>query len=161
MPRYSLERKEAVLKKLLPPENQSVPEVSEAEGISQGTLYNWLSQIRDGGGAVPGSRASNAEQWSSETKLAVVLETQPLNEAEKSEYCRQKGVYPEQVERWRLACLSGMSNKEPSSEPLKEARNEIKRLKRKVERKDRALAESAALLVLSKKFQALWEEEDQ
>ena len=152
---------ENLLSKLLPPENQSVPEVSEAEGISQGTLYNWLCQVRDGGGAVPGSRASNAEQWSAETKLAVVLETLPLNETEKAEYCRKKGLYPEQVERWRSACLSGMSSKEPSSEPLKEARNEIKRLKRKVDRKDRALAESAALLVLSKKFQALWEDEDQ
>ena len=108
-----------------------------------------------------GSRTSNSEQWSAEAKLAVVLETRPLNEAEKAEYCRQKGLYPEQIERWCAACLSGMSSKEPTNEPLKEARNEIKRLKRRVERKDRALAESAALLVLSKKFQALWEEEDQ
>lgn len=161
MSRYSLERKEAVLKKLLPPENQSVPVVSEAEGISQATLYNWLCQVKDRGGAVPGSRNSNSEQWSAEAKLAVVLETQPLNEAERGEYCRQKGLYPEQIDRWRSACLSGMSSKEPSNEPLKEARNEIKRLKRRVERKDRALAESAALLVLSKKFQALLEEEDQ
>lgn len=161
MPRYSLERKEAVLKKLLPPENQAVPLVAQSEGISQGTLYNWLCQIRDGGGAVPGSRTSNSDQWNSEAKLAVVLETQPLNEAEKGEYCRQKGLYPEQIDRWRAACLLGMSGKEASNEPLKEARNEIKRLKRRVERKDRALAESAALLVLSKKFQALWEEEDQ
>lgn len=161
MPRYSIERKEAVLRKLLPPENQPVPAVSEAEGISQGTLYNWLCQVRDGGGAVPGSRTNNSDQWNAEAKLAVVLETQPLNEAEKAEYCRQKGLYPEQIDRWRSACLSGMSSKEPSNEPLKEARNEIKRLKRRVERKDRALAESAALLVLSKKFQALWEEEDQ
>ena len=161
MPRYSVERKNAVIKKLLPPENQPVPLVAEAEGISQGTLYNWLCQARDGGGVVPGSRTSDSEQWSAEAKLAVVLEAQPLNEAEKAEYCRQKGLYPEQIDSWRSACLSGMSSKEPSNESLKEARNEIKRLKRRVERKDRALAESAALLVLSKKFQALWEEEDQ
>ena len=161
MPRYSHERKNAVLKKLLPPNNLSVPEVSQAEGISEGALYNWLSQVRDGGSAVPGSRASNAEQWSGEAKFAVVLETQPMNEAEKAEYCREKGLYPEQVERWRIACIAGASSKEPTNEPLKEARNEIKRLKRKVDRKDKALAESAALLVLSKKFQALWEDEDQ
>lgn len=161
MPRYSLERKNAVLTKLLPPENQPVPDIAQAEGISQGTLYNWLSQARDGGRAVPGSRASNSEQWSGESKLAVVLETQPMNEAEKAEYCRQKGLYPEQVDQWRQACIVAASSKEPSNEALKEARHEIKRLKRKVERKDRALAESAALLVLSKKFQALWEEEDQ
>ena len=84
-----------------------------------------------------------------------------MNEAEKAEYCRQKGLYLEQIEHWRIACLAGMSNKEPTNDSLKDARNEIKQLKRKVHRKDRALAESAALLVLSKKFQALWEDEDQ
>lgn len=163
MPRYSDERKAAVLSKLLPPNNQSVPAVSEAEGINQSTLYNWLTKAREGGAAVPGSRASNAEQWSGEAKFAVVLETQPMNEAEKAAYCREKGLYPAQIERWRLACIAGAANKAPStsSEPLREARNQIKRLKRNVERKDKALAESAALLVLSKKFNALWEDEDQ
>ena len=161
MPRYSRERKDSVLSKLLPPNNLPIPEVADAEGISQGTLYNWLTQAREGGAAVPGSRASHAEQWSGEAKFAVVLETQPMNEAEKATYCREKGLYPEQIERWRLACIAGASSKEPSSEPLREARNQIKRLKRNVDRKDKALAESAALLVLSKKFQALWEDEDQ
>ena len=161
MPRYSIERKNAVLSKLLPPENQPVSLVAESQGISAVTLYKWLSQAREGGAAVPGSRASTAEQWSNEAKFAVVLETQAMNEAEKATYCREKGLYPDQVERWRTACISGMANTESVSEPLKKARNEIKQLKRKVERKDKALAESAALLVLSKKFQALWEDEDQ
>jgi len=161
MPRYSSERKSAVLNKLLPPNNFPVTEVSEEEGISQGTLYNWLTQARDGGIAVPGSRAKNAESWSNEAKFAVVLETQSMNEADKGEYCREKGLYPEQVERWRVACIAGMSGQPAESESLKKARNEIKRLNRTVDRKDKALAESAALLVLSKKFQALWEDEDQ
>jgi len=161
MPRYSSERKNMVLDKLLPPNNLPVTEVSEQEGISEGTLYNWLSQARDGGRAVPGSRAKNAEDWSNEAKFAVVLETQSMNEAEKAKYCREKGLYPEQVERWRVACIAGMSGQPAETESLKKARNEIKRLKRTVDRKDKALAESAALLVLSKKFQALWEEEDQ
>lgn len=161
MPRYSTERKKAVLKKLLPPENQSVPEISRTEGISEATLYNWISKVRAGGSAVPGSRASDAEQWDGSAKLAVVIETQPMNESEKSEYCRKKGLYPEQIERWREACIAGVSSQEPGGASLKKARNENKRLKRKIERKDKALAESAALLVLSKKFQALWEDEEQ
>ena len=161
MPRYSVERKNAVLKKLLPPENQSIPAVSASEGISEATLYNWVSKVRREGSAVPGSRASNAEQWDGEAKLAVVFETQAMNEAEKSAYCRKKGLYPEQIERWRAACIAGASNNEPNSDALKKARNDIKRLNRKIDRKDKALAESAALLVLSKKFQALWEDEDQ
>jgi len=161
MPRYSSERKAAVLNKLLPPHNQSVTDVSAAEGINQSTLYNWLSNSRENGAPVPGSKASHAEQWSGEAKLAVVLETLPMNEAEKSAYCREKGLYPEQIERWRQSMIAGASGQNSDSEPLKAARNEIKQLKRKVDRKDKALAESAALLVLSKKFQALWEDEDQ
>ena len=124
-------------------------------------MYNWLSQARDGGSALPSSRAKNGESWSNEAKFAVVLETQPMNEAEKGEYCREKGLYPEQVEHWRAACIAGMGGQPTETEPLKRARNEIKRLKRTVDRKDKTLAESAALLVLSKKFQALWEDEDQ
>ena len=110
---------------------------------------------------VPGSRSNNTEDWSAEAKFAVVLETQAMNEAEKSTYCREKGLYPEQIERWRQACVEGAGAKAGGNESLRQARLEIKRLKRKVDRKDKALAESAALLVLSKKFQALWEEEDQ
>lgn len=160
MPRYSNERKAAVLSRLLPPSNQSVPEVAESEGICSATLYNWLNQVREQGVPVPGSRVKHAEQWNGEAKFAVVLETQSMNEAEKSAYCREKGLYPEQVERWRQACIGGVGASSADNESLKQARNEIKRLKRAVDRKDKALAESAALLVLSKKFQALWEDEE-
>lgn len=161
MPSYTEERKSAVLSKLLPPNSQPVSEVSQTEGISEGTLYNWISKARESGVPVPGSRATDTEKWSAETKFAVVVETQTMNEAQNSAYCREKGLYPEQIERWRRACINGANTKVEDNEALRHARNEIKQLKRKVNRKDKALAESAALLVLSKKFQALWEEEDQ
>ncbi|MEZ9006730.1 transposase [Vibrio sp. 10N.247.311.59] len=74
MPRYSIERKEAVLKKLLPPHNLSVPQVAEEEGISEVTLYNWRSQLKESGIVVANSQSSS-EQWSAQTKLAVVAET--------------------------------------------------------------------------------------
>ncbi len=160
MSRYSEERKAAVLSRLLPPNNLPVPEVAETEGISSVTLYHWLKQARERGVPVPGSRVSHAEQWSSEAKFAVVVETQAMNEAEKSAYCREKGLYPEQIERWRQACIGGVGAPTGESELLRHARGEIKKLKRQVDRKDKALAESAALLVLSKKFQALWEDEE-
>ena len=109
---------------------------------------------------MPGSRSSNTEDWSAEAKFVVVVETQSMNETEKSTYSREKELYPEQIQRWRQACIEGTSAKAGNNESLRHARNVIKRLKRKVDRKDKALAESAALLMLSKKFQALWEEED-
>ncbi|PMJ69307.1 hypothetical protein BCU17_14130 [Vibrio splendidus] len=55
----------------------SVKEVSEEEGISTATLYHWRQQLRRSGAAVPNSHTSS-EQWSAQTKLAIVAETAAL-----------------------------------------------------------------------------------
>jgi len=90
--RYSEERKQQILSKLLPPSNMSVAEVARTEGISEQTLYNWQNKAKQQGRPVPGNKPTS-EQWSAEAKLATVIETASLNEAELSEYCRQKGLY--------------------------------------------------------------------
>ena len=95
MPRYSEERKAAVLKKLLPPQNRSVVQVAAEEGISDVTLYSWLKQCRQQGMPVPGYRNAG-DDWSPDAKLAVVIETASMSEAELGAYCRQKGLYSEQ-----------------------------------------------------------------
>ncbi len=163
MARYSAERKASVLKKLLPPHNQSVPEVSEQEGIGQGTLYNWRNQAKEGGAAVPGS-GKTSEQWSAESKLAVVVESASKSESELSEYCRSKGLYPEQVKAWRQACIDGQlaqsARDKREQAQSKKDKKEIKALKQDLVRKEKALAEAAALLILRKKFNALWEENE-
>ncbi|MBX5339190.1 transposase, partial [Vibrio parahaemolyticus] len=74
MSRYSPERKEAILKKLLPPYPRSISEVAKEEGIPEATLYNWRKALREKGAAVP-SKKTSPEQWSAQTKLAVVAET--------------------------------------------------------------------------------------
>ena len=96
MNRYSSERKAAVLKKLLPPHSLTVAELSRLEGISDMTLYTWRRQAKMGGKGVSGN-GKLAETWPAETKLAVVVETATLSEVELSQYCREKGLYPEQV----------------------------------------------------------------
>ena len=85
MPSYSTERRAAVMNKLLPPENRSVVSVARLEGISEQTLYNWLKRARREGAVVPGSRKRTSNDWSGEAKLAAVLETAGLNEAELGE----------------------------------------------------------------------------
>ena len=159
MTRYSNERKVAVLDKLLPPHNLSVPEVAELEGISQGCLYNWLKQARLEGRPVPGSRKPTPDDWSSHDKFAVVLETASLNAQELSEYCRSKGLYPEQIERWKQTFIQAVDQVKPETDS-KASRKKIQQLEKEIRRKDKALAETAALLVLSKKLQALWAEEE-
>lgn len=161
MPRYTAERKASVLQKLLPPHNASVPEIAAAEGISEATLYNWLKQTREQGIAVPGSRPESPEHWSGQAKFAAVLETAGMNESERSEYCRRKGLYPEQLDRWKASCIAGADQAEATDAPaLKQARKQVRALEKELRRKEKALAESAALLVLQKKFHALWEDEE-
>jgi transposase-like protein len=104
--KYSAERKDAILKQLLPPHNKTVTEIARSEGISEQTLYNWRKQARDQGRPVPG-KTSNTEDWSADAKLAVVIETTTLSAAELGQYCREKGLYPEQVQRWKQDCLQG------------------------------------------------------
>lgn len=159
MTRYSLERKAAVLDKLLPPHNLSVPEVADLEGISQGCLYNWLKQARLEGRPVPGSRKATPDDWLAQDKFAVVLETASLNAQELSEYCRAKGLYPEQIARWKQTFIQAVDQSKPEAD-TKASRKKIQQLEKEIRRKDKALAETAALLVLSKKLQALWAEEE-
>jgi len=165
MSRYSVKRKEAVLKKLLPPHNRTVAEVAREEGISAQTIYNWRSKARSEGLPMPGK--SSSDDWSAETKLAVVVETMPLSESELSEYCRQKGLFPEQVKCWKDEALTGFvssrEHKKQAKQQAKADKAEIKALKRELRIKEKALAETAALLVLRKKLNAFWsnnEEED-
>ena len=96
MPRYSEERKQAMLSKLLPPLSLSVAEVLRSEGIGLQTLYNWRTQAREQGHPMP-SNHKTPDDWSSETKLATIIETATLSESELSEYCRSKGLYVEQI----------------------------------------------------------------
>ena len=74
MARYSQERKEAILNKLLPPNNMTVAEVSRLEGISSKTLYHWRDKLRKEGRSVPG-KTLTTDDWSAEAKLAVIIET--------------------------------------------------------------------------------------
>ena len=160
MTQYSAERKEAVLRKLLPPQSQSVETVAAAEGISESTLYLWRQRARSQGHTPSGS--ASTQQWSSRDKFAAVVETSALSEAELAEYCRKRGLYPEQLATWRQACEQANDWDRTQEHKLKTAtqqdRGRIKDLERELGRKDKALAETAALLVLRKKVQAIWGE---
>ncbi|EGU34043.1 transposase [Vibrio scophthalmi] len=162
MSRYSQERKEAILKKFLPPLSRSVAEVAKEEGISDATLYYWRKQLRESAAVVPNSHTPS-EHWSAQTKLAIVAATFSMTENELSQYCRENGLYPEEVQQWRSECIQGFtSSKEREAEAKKQAKadkHEIKELKKELRFKEKALAETAALLVLRKKLRAFYGEE--
>ena len=130
--------------------------------MSVQTLYNWRDKAKRLGMPVPGKTVTT-EAWSAETKLAVVVETMPLSESELSQYCREKGLYVEQVKAWKQDCLEGFrSSPERSLKAQRQSKADKKRvrqLEKELQRKEKALAEAAALLVLRKKLNALYGEE--
>jgi len=158
---YSKERKEAVLKKMMPPHNRSIIDLAKEEGISEATLYLWRRQARERGLLLPDSDTA-PEGWSAQDKFNAVVESAGMNEAELAEYCRQKGLYPEQVAQWRRACETANDWDREANRHLKSEqkadRKRIRELERELHRKEKALAETAALMVLRKKAEAIWGE---
>ena len=161
---YSEAVKADVRRRMSPPNRQSVVEIARELGIHAITLYKWRKTWRLQGEVVPASE-KEAEGWSAADKFTVVLETAGLNATELGGYCRERGLYPEQVDRWRKAAqdanaqpLLTMSDQKDLQKRHQEAQREIKRLQQELRRKDKALAEAAALLIASKKIQAYWGE---
>ena len=157
--RYPKERKESILKKMMPPKNQTIADLAKAEGISEGTLYNWRDEARKQGILLPDGNSS-PEGWTARDKFAAVVESMLLNKIKLGEYCRKKGIYPEQIKSWREACEQANDWDKAKNKRLKkqqqEDRQRFKSLERELIRKEKALAETAALLVLQKKARAIW-----
>jgi len=156
---YPAELKESLLRRMLPPNNESITKISKQEGISEQTLRNWRNNARKEGKAAPGTDAV-PDDWSTQDKFLIVVETAGMNASELAEYARQKGLYIEQISQWKDACMSanGGVAKEAArlNKELKESERKRRNLEKELTRKEKALAEAAALLVLSKKADAIW-----
>ena len=162
--KYSEKRREAVLRKLGPPNNRSVTDVAAEEGISAPTIYAWRAQARKDGRLMPDRGTQGPEGWSSRDKSNAVLETAALSEEELAGYCRQRGLYPEQIEQWRLSCEQANDRAEATSQrhadSMKQERRRNRQLTQELRRKEEALAETAALLTLRGKANAIWGDEE-
>lgn len=161
--KYPKEMKNAVVARIVNGE-ESVSDICRDTGININTLYRWRDAAAKTGLSAT-TKYKQADKWSSQDKFTVVLETANLNEIEFSEYCRKKGLYPEQVKEWRETCMQangGESEKSSKvSKELREERQQKEKLEKELRRKEKALAEAAALLVLRKKANAIWGMDDE
>ena len=164
MNRHALERKEAVCRQLLSPECVPLPQLAKETGIGESTLYTWRLKLRQTTGAPVPKSGKSIKHWSSAEKFAVVLEAAPLNATELAEYARRKGLYVEHIQAWTAACRQANGTLLERPEALREQtrldKKRIQELERELRRKEKALAEAAALLVLRKKAQAIWGEDE-
>ncbi|MCG6202931.1 transposase [Psychromonas antarctica] len=162
MTNYPEELKQKVINDMSPPNSLKIPDLVTKYNVPKQTLYYWRKKALQQGKLVTGTTDCN--KWSNEAKLASIIETSVMTQAEKGEYCRQKGIYLEQLEQWKTACLSGfntvpaLNSKQKNEQNKKD--NEIKRLEKELNRKDKALAEAAALMVLSKKYRHHFQDEE-
>lgn len=157
--RYTEKQREWAIQQMMPPLNRAIVELAKTTGITPVTLRTWQNMARAEGRIVPGD-AKPSDQWSSMDKFRIVLETAALSQAELSAYCRAKGMYPEQVTQWRLACehanAAVMTKSAKSAKVEAQQVQRIRELERILKKKEAALAEAAALLVLEKKAAAIW-----
>jgi len=152
MARYGQQFKERVVARLLPPESSPVAEVSNKVGISVTTLERWRAEFLASASDVQPRR------WTPAARLEAVIATAGLDETARSAWCREHGVFPTALDAWKRDAIGGLGEPADDSVATKQDRRRVKELERELRRKDKALAETAALLVLSKKLQAIFHE---
>jgi transposase-like protein len=160
--RYSKELKAAVLQRMMAPGHEAIGTLAKEFNVTEATLYAWRREALKAG-AVMGGTGAVPEQWSGAAKFAVVLETASLPQAELAEYCRRKGLYIEQIQAWRAQCEGAFDSAAsgPNAAAVKVERKRIRALEQELKRKEKALAEAAALLILRKKAAAIWGEKEE
>ena len=151
MKHCSKEQKKAIVNQYIT-SGLSLRVFADKHGLSKSTLYTWSRKLHS-------MAISNITKspFTAEQRFAVVLETAAYSEIKLSQYCREKGLYPEQIHQWKQACINANNDAPvPGSKTNKQDKKYIRELEKELRRKEKALAETAALLVLRKKYNALY-----
>lgn len=170
---YSEKFKLRMIQRLTGPNAPSALMLSREVGVSQPTLSLWLRRARrlpamtkeqpeDKNPSTPKSPKS----WSAEEKYRVVLDASTIAEVDLGEFLRKRGLHAAQLEEWRRVAAEGAKGalrpgKKPGHGQSKIDSRKIRELERELNRKDKALAEMAALIALKKKVELLWGDEDE
>ena len=152
MARYGKAFKERAVARLLPPESSPVQTVSQELGVSVATLERWRADAL--------STPARERVWTAAARLQAVIATAAMDETQRSAWCRENGVYPSELEQWKQNAITALTeNPEERASPqeTRDSRKRIRELERDLRRKDKALAETTALLVLSKQLQAIFQ----
>lgn len=151
MARYGEAYRNRVVARLLPPESAEVGAVSREIGVAVKTLERWREGAR--------SKSAGGRVWSARARFEAVITTAALDAAGRSAWCREHGVFPAELEQWCASATAALAEPEEaraSPQATRADKKRIKALERELQRKDKALAEAAALLVLSKKVAAIF-----
>jgi len=154
LPSVDLETKEKGQTLLLPPYNYSLRQIVAELEVGLETVQKWRQELKDKGVFIE-QRKPDTDEFSAEQKFAFILQTASMSEHELAAFCRKNGLFVEQVKSWRAVSIEAHQVKKESQYKHDTARRadkkRIKDLERELNRKDKALAETAALLVLREK----------
>lgn len=160
MTTYPAEFKAKIIVQMLPPHNRGIPELARETGIPKDTLYGWRGKNQPAAEVAVTKTRTGLDRLTSQEKFHLVVESAPFNEQELGEFCRRRGVFPEQLAAWRDACTGAnevRQGREHSADNRKLAHRNAE-LASELRRLEKALAEAAALLMLQKKVRARWAE---
>jgi transposase-like protein len=159
MTRLSEEAKKSIVEKALTRKGKGLAEIASLHNIGYSTLHKWIFKYKN---SIPDARSDNKSlgntQFKRSDQLRHLLATATLDETALGAYCREHGLYSFQMQQWKNEFMSDDKNqkKQETHAELKALRAENKLLKKDLLRKDRALAETTALLVLKKKADLLF-----
>jgi transposase len=160
--RYSAEFKENVVRRLLT--GKSTSELAAELRINRNQLLRWRREMGDNAPSMPKQESDakrRPQDWTAEEKLEAVLRSSGLTEAELGAFLRNRGLHKADLDEWRASVSKGArAELAGSTQGKSREQKRIRELERELNRKDKALAEAAALLVLKKKAAAIWGDED-
>lgn len=159
---YSEAFKANMVKKMMLPGGPTASALSTTTGISQPTLSRWLRDAREkavSSSNPPPRTPRRPIDWKPIEKLRILAETEGLEGEELGTVLRREGLHEADLVEWRQAAMAALGSGPKASAGSPEARR-VRELEKQLRRKDKALAEAAALLVLQKKVQAIWGDED-
>lgn len=142
-------------------EGRTIRDVAGDINVSYVTLKNWVKRKSLDDVSASAAKEKRPQDWQRDEQLKALMETHNLGEEALQAWCREHGIFPHHLDSWRQNFITEQAPAPvPEGRVLKTLKSENDELKAELRRKDKALAEAAALLVLQKKFRALWDNED-
>ncbi len=156
--------KQMAVKRYLLRKNKTVREIVSELGISSGCLYKWLKNNNKSDNiAEMNKQEKRPQDWSALEKMKACCKFEELSGDSRGEFLRKEGLNSANIEQWKARCIEALSSLKEvsvSRSDFHKGQQKIKDLERDLSRKNKALAETAALLVLKKKADFLWGDEE-
>lgn len=140
--------------------NRTVQSIADDLNLNPWTLKNWMKLPKEAAGQAD-LITKRPQDWSLSERFQLILDSQGKEGDTLNAWCREQGIFPHHLQAWRQDFETGTSETAVSRSEWRDLKANYQTLQRELKRKEKALAEAAALLMLQKKYQALWEEKDE